>query len=162
LLLLNPTLMPVWSNGQSSWLQIQRSWFDSRPYQVFWKVVDLERGPLSHLSTIEEQLGRKTSDSGLEIREYDCRDASRWPRGTFYPQKLALTSPTSGGRSVGIVRSRTRTFNESESNRLLYMQYKLRLGIEGPLLGDSLGRYSVRLPSPATFFTDGVEDECRQ
>jgi hypothetical protein len=27
--------------------------------------------------------------------------------GTFYPQKLALTSPTSGGRSVGIVRSWT-------------------------------------------------------
>jgi hypothetical protein len=26
----------------------------------------------------------------------------------FYPQKLALTSPTSGGRSVGIVRSRTK------------------------------------------------------
>jgi UbiD family decarboxylase len=26
---------------------------------------------------------------------------------TLYPQKLALTSPTSGGRSVGIVRSRT-------------------------------------------------------
>jgi hypothetical protein len=25
----------------------------------------------------------------------------------FYPQKLALTSPTSGGRSVGRVRSRT-------------------------------------------------------
>jgi hypothetical protein len=24
----------------------------------------------------------------------------------LYPQKLALTSPTSGGRSVGIVRSR--------------------------------------------------------
>jgi hypothetical protein len=32
---------------------------------------------------------------------------SRWPRGTLYPQKLALTSPTSGGSSVGIVRSRT-------------------------------------------------------
>jgi hypothetical protein len=28
-------------------------------------------------------------------------------RGTIYPQKLALTSPTSGGRSVGIVRSQT-------------------------------------------------------
>jgi hypothetical protein len=26
----------------------------------------------------------------------------------LYPQKLALTSPTSGGRSVGIFRSRTR------------------------------------------------------
>jgi hypothetical protein len=35
------------------------------------------------------------------------RDLSRWPRGTFYPQKLELTSPTSGGRSVGKVRSRT-------------------------------------------------------
>jgi hypothetical protein len=28
----------------------------------------------------------------------------RWPRDTLYPQKLALTSPTSGRRSVGIVR----------------------------------------------------------
>jgi hypothetical protein len=27
----------------------------------------------------------------------------------FYPQKLAITSPTSGGRSVGIVRSQTQT-----------------------------------------------------
>jgi hypothetical protein len=36
-------------------------------------------------------------------------DPSRWPRGTFYLQKLAITSPTSGGRSVGIVRSRTQT-----------------------------------------------------
>jgi lipopolysaccharide/colanic/teichoic acid biosynthesis glycosyltransferase len=26
---------------------------------------------------------------------------------SLYPQQLALTSPTSGGRSVGIVRSRT-------------------------------------------------------
>jgi hypothetical protein len=32
----------------------------------------------------------------------------RWPRDTLYPQKLALTSPTSGGRSVGIVRLRTK------------------------------------------------------
>jgi hypothetical protein len=34
-------------------------------------------------------------------------DPLRWPRDTLYPQKLALTSPTSGGRSVGIVRLRT-------------------------------------------------------
>jgi hypothetical protein len=27
----------------------------------------------------------------------------------IYPQKLVITSPTSGGRSVGIVRSRTQT-----------------------------------------------------
>jgi hypothetical protein len=30
----------------------------------------------------------------------------RWPRNTLYQQRLALTSPTSGGRSVGIVRLR--------------------------------------------------------
>jgi hypothetical protein len=47
--------------------------------------------------------------SGLEIQEYGRRDPSRWPRDTLYPQKLTLTSPTSGGRSVGIVRSRTQT-----------------------------------------------------
>jgi hypothetical protein len=46
---------------------------------------------------------------GLENREYGCRNPSRWPRGTLYPQKLVLTLPTSGGRSVGIVRSRTQT-----------------------------------------------------
>jgi hypothetical protein len=38
---------------------------------------------------------------------YSCRDKSRWPCDTLYPQKLALISPTSGGRSVGIVYSRT-------------------------------------------------------
>jgi hypothetical protein len=45
--------------------------------------------------------------SGLENREHGRKDPSRWPRGSFYPQKLAQTSPKSGGRSVGIVRSRT-------------------------------------------------------
>jgi hypothetical protein len=95
--------------GQSSWLQIQRPGFDSRRYQIFWEVVGLERGPLSLVSTTEELLERKSSGSGLENREYGRRDPSRWPRGTPYPQKLTLTSPTSGCRSVGIVRSRTQT-----------------------------------------------------
>jgi hypothetical protein len=43
----------------------------------------------------------------LSITLYGRRDPSRWPRDSFYPQKLILTSPTSGGRSVAIVRSRT-------------------------------------------------------
>jgi hypothetical protein len=34
--------------------------------------VGLERGPLSLVSTTEEQLGRKSSGFGLENREY-CR-----------------------------------------------------------------------------------------
>jgi hypothetical protein len=64
-------------------------------------------GPLSLVSTNEELLGRESSVFGLENRDYGRRDASRWPRDTLYLPKLALTSPTSGGRSVGIVRSQT-------------------------------------------------------
>jgi hypothetical protein len=45
---------------------------------------------------------------GLEIQEYGRRDLSRWPRSTLYPQKLVLTWTTRGGRSVGIVRLRTK------------------------------------------------------
>jgi hypothetical protein len=44
---------------------------------------------------------------------YSSRDPSRWPRGTLYSQKLAITSPTSGGRSVGIVCSRTQAMEFS-------------------------------------------------
>jgi hypothetical protein len=76
---------------------------------IFREAVSLERGPLSLVSAIEELLGRKSSGSGLENREYGRRNQSRWPRDTVYPQKLALTSPTSGVRLVGIVRSRTQT-----------------------------------------------------
>jgi hypothetical protein len=71
--------------------------------------VGLERGPLDLVSTIEELLERKSSGPGLESREYGRRDPSRWPRGTLYPQTLALISSTSGGLSVGIVRTRTQT-----------------------------------------------------
>jgi hypothetical protein len=81
--------------------------FNSRRYHIFRVAVGLERGPLNLVSTTQELLGRKRSGSGLENREYGRRDPSRWPRGTLYPQKLALTSLTSGGRSVGIVSSRT-------------------------------------------------------
>jgi hypothetical protein len=35
-------------------------------------------------------------------------DSLRWPRHSLYPLKLALTWPTSGGRSVGIVHLRTK------------------------------------------------------
>jgi hypothetical protein len=51
--------LPLLSSGQSSWLQVYRSRYDSRRYQIFWEVVCLERGPLSLVSTTEELLGRK-------------------------------------------------------------------------------------------------------
>jgi hypothetical protein len=76
-----------------------------RVYQIFWEVVGLEWGTLSLVSTAEELLGRKRSGSCLESREYGWKNPSCWPRGILYPQKLALTSPTIGGRSVGIARN---------------------------------------------------------
>jgi hypothetical protein len=60
----------LWSSGQSSWPQVQRSRFDSQHYQIFREVVGLERGLLSLVSTIEELLGRKIIGSSPEIREY--------------------------------------------------------------------------------------------
>jgi hypothetical protein len=68
----------------------------------------LERRPLSLVSIIEELLGRNSSGFGLESWEYGRGNQLRWPRDTIYQQKRALTSPTSGGRSVGIVRLRTK------------------------------------------------------
>jgi hypothetical protein len=55
---------PLWSSGQSSWLQIQRSGFDYRPYQSF-REVGLERKPLSLASTTDELLERKGKGSDL-------------------------------------------------------------------------------------------------
>jgi hypothetical protein len=67
---------PLWSSGQSSWLQIRRPGFDSRHYQK--KVMDLERGPLSLVSTTEELLDRKvavpvqkTENTAVGIRHAD-------------------------------------------------------------------------------------------
>jgi hypothetical protein len=74
--------------------------FDSRHYQILWEVVGLEQGPLSLVSTIEELLGRNNSGSGQESREYGRRNPLCWPRNILYPQKLALTLPTSGGRGL--------------------------------------------------------------
>jgi hypothetical protein len=80
----------------------------SQGYQIFWQVVGLERGPLSLVSRIEELHGRNSSGSGLESREYGRGYPLRWPRYALYPQKLALTLPTSGGRLIGIVFLRTK------------------------------------------------------
>jgi hypothetical protein len=68
---------PLWSSGQSSWLHIRRLGFDSRHTQKK-KVVGLERGSLSLVSTTEELLDRKvaapvykTENTAVEIRHDD-------------------------------------------------------------------------------------------
>jgi hypothetical protein len=74
---------PLWSSSQSSWLQIRRSRFDSRaPQEKKWV------------------LGKNSSCSGLESREYGRRNSSCWPRGTLYPQKVG-TNFADKRRSLG-------------------------------------------------------------
>jgi hypothetical protein len=111
--------------------------------------VGLERGPLGLVSTTEELLGRNSSGSGLENIEYGCRDPSLLPRGTLYPQKLALTSSTSGGRSVGTVRSRTQT---TEFVFILFYN----TGAHGSVVGCrnmvQVGRSRVRFPMSSLDF----------
>jgi hypothetical protein len=91
---------PLWSSDHGSWLQVQvRVRFPAQP--------DFLRSGSGTGSTQPRNYNwgatwKKSSSSGLEIREYGHRDPLRWPRGTLYPQKLALTSPTCGGRPVGI------------------------------------------------------------
>jgi hypothetical protein len=59
----------------------------------------------------------KVAAPGLENRDYGRGDPSRWPRDPLYQPKLALTSPAGCGRSVGIVRLRTKT---TEFSLVLY------------------------------------------
>jgi hypothetical protein len=59
---------PLWSSGQSSWLQIQKSRVRFPQLQIFWEVVGLERGPLSLVRIIEELAEWKSSGFGLENR----------------------------------------------------------------------------------------------
>jgi hypothetical protein len=54
----------------------QRSGFGSGLYQIFREVVGLEWGPLSLVSTTEELLGRNSSSSGLENRDYGRRGSA--------------------------------------------------------------------------------------
>jgi hypothetical protein len=49
------------------------------------------------VSTIEELIERQSRSSGVENRDY----------GPLFPLNLAITLPTNGGRSVGLVLSRS-------------------------------------------------------
>jgi hypothetical protein len=91
---------PLWSSDQSTWLQLQRSRFDSRRYQIFGEAMGLERGPLNLVSATEELLGRKSSCSGLENRDYGRRGPPRWPRNTPLSAKVG-TNFADKRRSLG-------------------------------------------------------------
>jgi hypothetical protein len=63
-------------------------------------------------------------------------DPSRWSRDILYPQTLALTAPTSGGRSVVKVRLRTKA-----------TEFSLELGLKTPKSKED-GEYYVMSTLP--------------
>jgi hypothetical protein len=94
--------------GQSSWLQIQRFrvWFPALP--DFLRSSESGMGSTQPRENNWGATWKDSSGSGLENRKINGRrDSLPWPHDTLYAVKLELTSPTSGGRSVGIVRWRT-------------------------------------------------------
>ena len=84
--------------------------FDPRRYQIFWVVVGLERGQLSLVRSNWGATWIKKSSSSRFRKQRLTAVGNRCANHVtpLYPQKLAPTSPTGGGRSVGMVRSRTR------------------------------------------------------
>jgi hypothetical protein len=99
--------------------------FNSLRYQMFWEVVGLERGPLSLVRITEELLEWKVA-APVKKTELTVGDPLRWPRDTLYPQKLALTSPTSGGRSVGLKATEFIYIGNSTGSRVIsYYQFPL-------------------------------------
>jgi hypothetical protein len=79
--------------------------------------VGLEWDPLSLVSTTEELLDRKVAAPVYKIENTAVGIRHADHVASSIRKKLAITSPTSGDRSVGIVRSRTQTM---ESLLLLY------------------------------------------
>jgi hypothetical protein len=81
---------------------------------IFYQFMRLYRDRLRGL--VGRVSGYRSRGPGLDSRPHQILkteingrgNSLRRPCNTLYPQKLALTSPTSGGRSVGIVRLRTK------------------------------------------------------
>jgi hypothetical protein len=97
--------VPLWSSGHSSLLQIQRSGFDSRRYHIFLRSSGSGTGSTQPREDNWRAVSRKLWLRSRKPKLTTVGDSLRWPRVILYPLKLALTSPTSGGRSVGIVRA---------------------------------------------------------
>jgi hypothetical protein len=79
---------PLRSCGQGSWLQIQRSGFDSWHHQIFWEVTGLDRGPLSLWVQMRRYFKEKVA-ARVQKTEITSVGISRADYATpFYPQNV--------------------------------------------------------------------------
>ena len=101
---------PLWSSGQSFWLQIQRSRVRSPALPDFLSSSGSGTGSTQPREVkLRSYLNKKCSGSRFRKQRWTAVGIRCANHVTpLYPQKLALTSPTGGGRSVGMVRSRTK------------------------------------------------------
>jgi hypothetical protein len=99
---------PLWSNRQRFWLQFQRSRVRFPALPDFLRSTGSGTGPTQPVwGQLRSYLSEKVAAPVKKTEINGRGDSLRWPRNTLYQQRLALTSPTGGGRSVGIVRLRT-------------------------------------------------------
>jgi hypothetical protein len=61
--------------------------------RLFWNLSYVWRGALSPVSTTEELLGRNSTCSGLENRQYGRRSPQRWPRDNIKSTKVGTNFP---------------------------------------------------------------------
>jgi hypothetical protein len=95
---------PLWSSGQSFWLQIQGSWVRFPALPDFLRSSGSGTGSTQPRRTTEELLGRKVAAPVKKTRINDPGGSVALTTQHPLSAKVGTTSPTSGGRWVGIVR----------------------------------------------------------
>jgi hypothetical protein len=104
---------PLWSSGQSSWLQIQRSRVRFPALPDFLRSSKSGTGSTRPCDcncnckwgAISRKWRLRSKKNEINVRG----DLLLWPHDTLYRLKLALTSPTNGSHAVDIVRLRAKT-----------------------------------------------------
>jgi hypothetical protein len=99
---------PLWSSGQSFWLQIQKSWVRFPALPDFLRSSGAGNGSTQPRednwgATWKKKVAAPVYETRLTTVGIRCAD-----HATPSIRKIGTTSPTSGGRLVGIVRSRTK------------------------------------------------------
>ena len=116
---------PLWSSGQRFWLQIQRSRVRFPALPDFLSGSGSGTGSTQPREVkLRSYLNKKSSGSRFRKQSLTAVGIRCANHVTpLYPQKLSLTSPTGGGRSVGMVRSRTKATEFSLVYIYIYLTY---------------------------------------